>query len=505
MPVDGDSEPPSQLLTRSTQALKWNYAGVLVRVACQFAIGVVLARMLGPTPFGVVAIAWLLIGACNLFADFGLAAALIQKPHVAAQDVRFVFTCQVALGAFLTILGVILADWIAAYFELPDAAAPLRAMFALFLIQSIGQTSAALLRRSLDFRYLQQISIGSYLLGYLAIGIPGAVAGWGVWALVAANLAQASVSTIGLLVRARAPLGWASRASSDGMFRFGGKVVAANLSSWAISNLDSLAVGRMLGVEALGLYNRAMTLVSSPMGAFVSGLQGVLFAACSRAQHQPHNVRRAYLGATTAVALVCLPLFFSVAAVADTVIVGLYGKSWEAAAAPLVPLAMAMPLVALLAVAGPVLMSMDRVSAELRAQAIVLVVLLPLLYFAARHSIMAIGWAMLAVYVLRWILLTRAVLGALSVPFAGVSSALAVPAALALIVVAAVWGIDRVLLWQGAAATTRLLLEIVAGALALLVGLRALGPRLMRSDLGGFLRARGPLPPLLARLLNVSV
>ena len=178
VPVEDDPQAPSNLLARSATALKWNYAGVLVRVACQLAIGVVLARMLGPAPFGVVAIAWLLIGACNLFADFGLAAALVQKEHVAERDIRFVFTCQVALGALLTGIGMLVADSVASYFGVPDAAAPLRAMFGLFLIQSIGQTSAALLRRSLDFRYLQQISIGSYLLGYLAIGIPGAVAGW---------------------------------------------------------------------------------------------------------------------------------------------------------------------------------------------------------------------------------------------------------------------------------------------------------------------------------------
>lgn len=505
MPEAGETETRSNLLARGITALQWNYAGVVVRVVCQLAIGIVLARMLGPAPFGVVAIAWLLIGACNLFVDFGLAAALIQKEQIGKQDIRFVFTCQVALGAVLSGAGIALSGVIASYFGLPEAAAPLRAMFALFLIQSLGQTSAALLRRSLDFRYLQQISIGSYLIGYLVIGIPGAFAGWGVWALVAANLTQAGVSSIGLVARARPPLGWASRPSSGGLFQFGGKVVAANLSSWAISNLDSLAVGRVLGVEALGLYNRALTLVSSPMGAFVSGLQGVLFAACSRAQHQPHSLRRAYLGATTAVGLVCLPLFLSVAAVAPTVIVGLYGKTWAIAAAPLVPLALAMSLTALLAVAGPVLMSMDRVGDELRAQAVALAVLLPLLYLAARHSIMAVGWAILAVCAVRWILLTRAIARALSIPAASVSNALAMPCILALIVAASVWGVDRGLLWQGFAEPTRLLLDAIGGALALLAGLRTLGPRLIRGDLGELLRSRGPLPAALARLLNLGI
>lgn len=175
----------------------------------------------GPAPFGVVAIAWLLIGACNLFADFGLAAALIQKEHVARKrDVQFVFTCQVALGAVLTGIGMLVADWVTSVFHVPDMPRhPCARCSDSSSSSRLAGPSAALLRRSLDFRYLQQISIGSYLLGYLAIGIPGAVAGWGVWALVAANLAQASASTIGLLVRARAPLGWASRPAFDGLLR----------------------------------------------------------------------------------------------------------------------------------------------------------------------------------------------------------------------------------------------------------------------------------------------
>lgn len=501
--VPDEHESGSNLLVRSFAALQWNYAGVLVRVVCQLAIGIVLARMLGPSPFGVVAIAWLLIGVCNLFADFGLAAALIQKQHLSRQDIRFVFTCQVTFGAALTGAGMLLSPVIASYFGLPEAGPPLRAMSALLAIQALGHTSAALLRRSLDFRYLQQVAIGSYLVGYLVVGIPGAIAGWGVWALVAANLTQASVSSVGLLARARPPFGWASRPSSDGVFRFGGKIIAANLSDWAISNLDSLVVGRALGVETLGLYNRALTLVSSPLGAFVAGLRGVLFAACSRAQHRPHSLRRAYLGATTAVALVCLPLFVSIASVAETVIVGLYGQNWIVAAAALAPLALATSLAALLSVAGPVLKSIDRVGDELRAQAIALVTLVPLLYLAARHSILAVGWAMFAVSAVHWLLLTRAVTRALSVPVASMLAALAMPAALTLFAVAAVWGVDRSLQWHGSVATIRLLADTVGGTLALLAGLRFLGPRLLRGDLGELLRARGPLPTVLARLLNV--
>ncbi|MBE2245303.1 MAG: hypothetical protein IAE86_21325, partial [Burkholderiaceae bacterium] len=116
---------------------------------------------------------------------------------------------------------------------------------------------------------------------------------------------------------------------------------------------------------------------------------------------------------------------------------------------------------------------------------------------------MAVGWAILVVYGVRLILLTRAVSRALSIPVASLSTALATPCALALIVAVAVWSADRGLQWQGLMEVTRLPLDALAGALALLAGLRTLGPRLLRGDLGELLRTRGPLPSVLTRLLNV--
>ena len=497
-------DEPRRLASRGLSALKWNYAGVAVRTVCQLAIGVVLARMLGPGPFGVVAVAWLVISACNLVADFGLGAVLVQRPQLEPRDVHFVFSCQLAIGAVMTLIGLLLSERIAAFFQLSQQVLPIQAMFSLFLLQSLGQTSAALLRRALDFRYLQQVSILSYLVGYLVVGIPLAGLGYGVWALVLANLVQVLGCSAGYVLRTRRQLGWALRPASAGTFSFGGKVVLANLSSWSIANLDSLAVGRVLGPVDLGLYNRAMTLVSSPMSAFVSGLQGVLFAACSRAQDRPDLVRGAFLGATTAVGLVSLPLFCSIAAVAPTVVVGLYGEQWRAATVPLTALALGMPLVALLSLAGPILMSMDRVSKEVKAQVITIAVMAPLLYLAAHHSMDAVAWTMLLVYVLRWALLTRAVLRMLQVPVRHVLSAVYLPVLLAACTAAAAWGADRALGALDAVASVRLALIPIAAAAALLMGLRLAGPALMEGDLGRFLRTRGRLPSIVSKLLRVN-
>ena len=81
----------------SITALIWSYAGVVTRMISQFIIGIVLARLLGPEPFGLVAVAWLIIGICNLFADFGFGSALIQRKEIDARDIRYAFSIQMLI------------------------------------------------------------------------------------------------------------------------------------------------------------------------------------------------------------------------------------------------------------------------------------------------------------------------------------------------------------------------------------------------------------------------
>src|SRR3954447_7843179 len=99
------------------QALKWNYFGNAARGLAQFVIGILLARLLGPEPFGIVAVAWIILGVGNLFADLGFGAALVQRASLSTSDLRFIFTCQMVFASCLTLVGVLSADFIARYFH----------------------------------------------------------------------------------------------------------------------------------------------------------------------------------------------------------------------------------------------------------------------------------------------------------------------------------------------------------------------------------------------------
>jgi O-antigen/teichoic acid export membrane protein len=489
------------LSDQSFRALKWNYLGNAIRAVCQLAIGVVLSRLLGPDAFGSVAIAWLVIGMGMLFADLGFTAVIVQRHDLHERDVRFISTLQVSMGALLSLAGVALAGVFAAVFRRPDVAPVIRAMSAVFFVQSFGQPARAFLARTLDFGALQRIAVTSYVAGYALVGISCAFLGLGPWSLVAAQLTQSAVSSLLAVARSRTSLRPALRPASSGLLSFGGKVIAANLTSWSIANVDNLIVGRVLGTIALGLYSRAMALVMAPTAALTTGLQGVMFPACSRAQSDTTRIRRAYLGASIVVSALSLPPFLTAAVVPDTVIVGLLGGKWAAAAPVLPPLALAMPLNALMCLVGPVLTATNRVGTELRCQIVTLTVMVPLLWVAAGYSVVAVAWGAVAVYAFRLALLSASVVSILQISRTELLRVLTWPALCGALIAFPTWTADRLL--RSLPASPRLIADIAAASLLSLVVSRRFGRRLFGNPNCAFLLAAGRMPEPIRRWLRL--
>lgn len=496
-----DKYESTSISQRSYSALVWNFIGSAARMSSQFLIGIVLARLLGPEAFGIVAIGWLMVGIGNLVADFGLSAAVIQSKTLGEKDIRFAFTTQVMFGATLTLMGYFFARYIAIFFHHADAEPIIRGMAFLFLLQSFGQTAGALLRRSLNFKIYQAINIASYLAGYLLIGIPCAYYGLGAWSLVAAQLVQSFVFSLVAMWHTKPSMKPAFKPSSPGMFAFGGKVIGANLASWGILNLDNLVIGRMLGIANLGIYNRAMVLVGTPINTLASSLQGVLFAASSRAQADMTQLKKGYFAATAVLGLISLPLAATVASVPETVVTAIYGDQWLAAIPVLAPLALAMAIHALLAVVGPVLMAQNKVGLELRAQIITLLVMLPALYFMAARSLQAVAWSVMCVYLLRWFLLVRAILATFNASWDDLLNILRWPILCAMVSSALTLICDYSL--QGLPPFLRLIADMVTAGLVLIVLMRLFGRAILSGSHGDYLLALGRLPVSFRRLLGV--
>ncbi len=435
---------PADLGQRAASALKWNYAGALVRAACQFVTGIVLARLLGPHPYGIVAVAWLVIGVGTLFADLGMSAALVQRKSVSESQIRHVFTLQLGAGLALTAAAAALAQPLAAFYGEPDLRGVMFWLGPLFLIQSGGQTATALLKRELRFRAVQTSQIVSYLTGYCGAGIPLALLGFGVRSLVASQLIQALLYSI-LVFRAAPHSVRLLVLRRDSAFGFGVQVIGTNIVNWLIGNLDGALVGRRFGTTGLGIYNRAQVLITYQAANIVSVLQNVLFSAYSRAQDSREASRDAYVASLAAVSLILAPVFLTIAAAPRTTLDALYGHRWLSASSLCVPLALAAPFNLAMSLAGPLLWANARVLAELRAQLAACVAAIGLFLLAAGISARAVAWACFAAAALRCGLLTSAVMAVLRLPARRLARNLSGAAMSCLLAWGAAFAADRLL------------------------------------------------------------
>ncbi len=463
------------LSSRSLRALGWNYAGTAVRSLAQLAIGVVLARLLTPEQFGTVAIGWLIIGMGILVAEMGLGVAIIQRPALTDDDVGSAVFLQVSLGAGLFVAGMLGAHRIALWFGHTEATPVIRVMAVLFLIQSVGATPLALMRRELDFRSTQLIGIASYLVGYVAVGIPGALLGWGAWALVAAQVTQACSTTLIALRRSPRALKPRFGGSTRELMHLGAKVTGTNFVNYGLANADSVAIGRLLGAGALGIYGRALALIQAPVSALITGVQGVLLSACSRAQSDRGLLRKAYLASTGALASIVLPVFVTVACVSSTITEGLYGSRWASAAPILMPLAISAAFACLAGLPGPVLSAMNKVEIELRMQTISLLVLVPASVAAGSRSLLHVAWVVAAVRAVQWVALSRAVLSCVGASTADVLRVLLWPSVATLSTAGVVFAGDRLL--QSIAPPFRLVADLLVAGGALVLCVRVYGRR----------------------------
>jgi O-antigen/teichoic acid export membrane protein len=396
--------PDDALGFKAASGVGWNVAGVLVRSAAAFCINIVLARLLGPQPFGIVALSMVVITLGNLLVDSGLSVQLVREPAVSPKFVRNVFTLQLLLGIILA-SGIILSTpRIAGLLRQSDTAPVIRALALMLVIVSAGQPSMALLRRELRFKTIQKIQILSYLMGYGVLGLPLAFAGAGVWALVWAQLVQASLGTIlsySLVRHSVVPLiagDWRR------VLRFGSFLAGSNVASWSIGAIPNFVIGRTLGAGALGFYSRASVLTGLPAAALIPPVQTVALSLFSRLQGDPVAVRRTLLSVISVSALAIFPLSLLIAGSAHAVVQVVLGTAWLGAVAAFTPLACAICLDSLAAICSTFLVSYDRPDLDFRTQAITSVFGAGGLFIAALSgaSVGAIAWTVcIGLYLVR--------------------------------------------------------------------------------------------------------
>lgn len=383
----------------------------MLRMALQIGAQIVLARLLGPQQYGIFAIGAIVITFSAFFSDFGLAYGLIQKAEVSPRDVRFVFTWQIVLGTLVAVLVYSAAGPISRFFGERHAENVVRVLSILCFLNALAAPSLNLLKRQINFKQIQISQLASYIIGYLLVGIPMALAGYQVWALVAAWIVQAGVN-LSLLYAATThsvkPLFWYEDARSQS--GYGGAVLATNLVNWVVSNIDRVVVGRMFGSRDIGLYATSYNLFYSPTAAVLGVIQPVFFSASSRMVNEPARIELGYCTLLSFVSWFVLPMAIGVAVFIDPLIVLLYGENWRSASSLCRPIVLAMPLFMVWGFSTPLLWTFGSIGLEFRIQLPLAVTWCAVCFLASTYSVQAVAWSMFGFSVVRCVVVVSTVL-----------------------------------------------------------------------------------------------
>lgn len=457
-------EERTGLAGSTARGMAWALAASVSGRAIAAIALIVLARLLTPEDFGLVAIALVVITYLETVGDLGAGAALVYWPRRQDDAAQLAFFINLAAGLAWGISMFLAAPWLAGFFDRPDSVWILRAMAVTFPVKALGNAHDMLLQKHLRFRerMLPEVGMGA-AKGAIAIAL--ALAGWGAWSLVVGHIAGTFAWTL-VLWRVE-PWRPGARLPTDllaPMLRYGRGLVAVNILAAVVHHADLVIVGRMLGTVPLGFYQVAQKVPEMTITVLIWVAGRVLFPAFARIHAVGGDVGGAYLASIRYVTILTIPAAVGLLLLAEPIMEVVFGPKWAPAAPILQGLAVYLGIRSVGSQAGDVLKGTGRTGllAGLAAAKAVLVV--PVLLMAGRIDAPTVAWAMAGTAVATTALNLGAVRW-LDGPPVGAALRAAAPAVAASAVMTAV-----LLAW-----TAWVLTPAGAGGLAAAIGVGTLG------------------------------
>jgi O-antigen/teichoic acid export membrane protein len=292
----------------------------------------VLSRLLEPRDFGLLGMVTAFTGVLDLFRDFGLSTASVQRSTITREQSSTLFWINLAVGAALTLIAILLAPFFGLFYHEPRLVSLTAVVACGFVLNAAGIQHAALLQRQMRFTALATIGTISLVVS-TALAVLGAVGGYGYWSLAAMTVSQPFLATMGFWLATRWFPGAPRRGSGiRSMMRFGGTVTLNGLVMYAGFNLEKALLGRFWGAGALGFYTRAYQLIRIPTDNLNSAVGEVAFSALSRIQDDPARFRSYFLKGYSLVVALTLPITIACALFSNDLISVLLGPKWKDAA-----------------------------------------------------------------------------------------------------------------------------------------------------------------------------
>jgi len=324
-----------RLKQQVVKGVSWNFCEQFSRQFISIGVTAVLARILSPSDYGLVALSSIFIGFLSLFGDLSIGSALIQKANIHNRHISTSFWTSVFTGISLAIVLCVIAPFVAIYYEQPLLVYIIDISAVSFIITPIWSTHKTLMTKRLEFNKLALINIVFAVLAAISSLIL-ALSGLGVWSLVFGGLIASALIT---------PLVWHFEKWRPGLifdrncfselFGFSSYLLSFNIINYFARNFDNLLVGRYLGANVLGIYSMAYSLMMKPVQQISWSITAVLFPAFSSIQGDVARIRSAYLKVAKGIATITFPMMIGLAIVSREFILVMVGTKWEGVILPL--------------------------------------------------------------------------------------------------------------------------------------------------------------------------
>ena len=293
-----------------------------------FVIGIILARILTPSDYGLIGMLAIFMAIAQSFIDSGFSSALVQKADRTETDFSTVFYFNLGVGFFFYILLFIASPWIADFYSVP-LLEPITKVFALnFVISALSLVHRTKLLIKVDFKTQSKISIISIIISG-SMGIILAYKGFGVWALVIQSLVGAAgqVALFWFFTKWK-PSFVFSKDSFHSLFGYGSKIMASGLLNTIYNNVYTMVIGKIFSASDLGYYSRAQQLESLPAQNITAMLQRVTFPIFCSIQDDDARLITAYRKLIRLASFIMFPLMFLLVSIAKPLVILLVTEKW---------------------------------------------------------------------------------------------------------------------------------------------------------------------------------
>jgi PST family polysaccharide transporter len=319
----------AELKVASVNGAAINFGSQALKFLMQFCYQILIARLLLPEDFGIVAMAAPLFAFAALFSDFGLTQATVQRDEITQDQLSFIFWVNVGLSAVICLAVTALAPAAGAFFKEPQVVPIVIALSATFVFGGLCAQHMALLNRQLLFSKIALVELFSFLIGSVT-GLLFAWSGSGYWALVYSQIGV-SLST---LLLAWSFVRWVPsmpvlRRENLQLLNFGANITSFNFLNFFARNFDNILIGRYLGEMPLGIYDRSYKLLLLPLSQITTPIAKVALPSLARTLHEPETYRRFYFRMLELIILATYPAVIFAIVNSELLIVTLLGQRWS--------------------------------------------------------------------------------------------------------------------------------------------------------------------------------